>query len=468
MVVNFYYKDLSSSYAGTLDETAKQLRMNHNHVKCVRKRKLSIIDIMSVSNYKLVDKNSKNKLITFCKNLVNLNFNNLITQLTTSNKNRIILSSLKKELYFIKFNNEKYFGFFDEILEKINFRHIKKYLNLSEIINERLNQKIKDYLNVGEIKEENFDYTTLKSFIKDEFESQMQFDERINQFIEKEKLKNDFLIVEYKKRVENLKNVKKNFLFESFAQIMGIPILKNAFYDSETRDMYVTLIMSNCLWGKRVKINIINIALAKDFKTKLNEVKVDVTFDFENEEFIFDKVELEFGNNKFTAEESKEQEKQEVIKIDFKLVTDEKDLETSKDIQLPKYALEVKTLDNQKLEDKIQILKEKLQISDDKNRELNNNNQILIKKIDEMKKSTLYFENVLKIKDNEIVSLKSAITYIKNNQKEYQDILKDNQLLKHEIEELKKYYSKSELNFSMKEEGQKISKVVERESFSDF
>ena len=76
MVVNFYYKDLSSSYAGTLDETAKQLRMNHNHVKCVRKRKLSIIDIMSVSNYKLVDKNSKNKLITFCKNLVNLNFNN--------------------------------------------------------------------------------------------------------------------------------------------------------------------------------------------------------------------------------------------------------------------------------------------------------------------------------------------------------------------------------------------------------
>ena len=37
-----------------------------------------------------------------------------------------------------------------------------------------------------------------------------------------------------------------------------------------------------------------------------------------------------------------------------------------------------------------------------------------------------------------------------------------------EIEELKKYYSKFELNVSIKEEGQKISKVVERESFSDF
>ena len=85
-----------------------------------------------------------------------------------------------------------------------------------------------------------------------------------------------------------------------------------------------------------------------------------------------------------------------------------------------------------------------------------------------MKKSTLYFEDVLKIKDNEIVSLKSAITYKKDNKEEYQDILKDNQRLKDEIEELKKYYSKFELNVSMKEEGQKISKVVERESFSDF
>ena len=128
----------------------------------------------------------------------------------------------------------------------------------------------------------------------------------------------------------------------------------------------------------------------------------------------------------------------------------------------------IQKLDNQKLEDEIQILKQKLQISDDKNRELNHNNQILIKKIDEMKKSTLYFEDVLKIKDNEIVSLKSAITYKKDNKEEYQDILKDNQRLKDEIEELKKYYSKFELNVSMKEEGQKISKVVERESFSDF
>lgn len=55
--------------------------------------------------------------------------------------------------------------------------------------------------------------------------------------------------------------------------------------------------------------------------------------------------------------------------------------------------------------------------------------------------------------DNEIVSLKSAITYKKDNKEEYQDILKDNQRLKDEIEELKKYYSKFELNVSMKEEG---------------
>ena len=55
---------------------------------------------------------------------------------------------------------------------------------------------------------------------------------------------------------------------------------------------------------------------------------------------------------------SKEQEKLEEIKIDFKLVKEEPDLETSIDNQLPKYALEVKTLDNQKLEDEIKSIQD--------------------------------------------------------------------------------------------------------------
>ena len=75
-----------------------------------------------------------------------------------------------------------------------------------------------------------------------------------------------------------------------------------------------------------------------------------------------------------------------------------------------------------------------------------------------------HFENILKIKEDEIISFKNT------NEK----IIKDNQVLNnqlinknYEIEELKKYCNELQLNFS-KQEQQTSSKVVERESFSDF
>lgn len=375
-------------------------------------------------------------------------------------ENSIILSSSQDELCFLKYDNKEYFGFFPEILEKINFSKIEDSANISEIINQKLKEKINEYLKVDEIQEPNFDLIMKDSFIKDEFETQSEFDERVKQFIEKQKKEYEQREIEYKKRVENLENIKKDFLFEIFAKTMGIPVLKDSFYDAETNDMYMTLFMTNCLWEKRIKVNIPNRSLAKDFKTKLSEVKVDVTFNLENEEFVFDKVELEFDNNKFIAEESKEQEKQEEIKIDFKLVTNEKDLGTSIDNQLPKYALEVKTLDNQKLEDEIQILKEKLQKSQDNNQ----NNEILKQEIEQLKESKLSLENIVRMKENEI-------SYLKNTNEQ---IIKDNQVLNnqlinknYEIEELKKYCNELQFNSSSQEE-QTSSKVVERESFSNF
>ena len=425
--------------------------------------------------------------------------NKLFTPYKKISENSVALSSLKNKLYFLKYNNDEYFGFPYEILEKINFPKIENSTDISEIITKRLEQKIKEYLRVDEIKEPKFCLIDKDSFIKDEFETQTEFDERVNLFIQNQKKEYELLQTEYNKRVENLGDIKKDFLFETFAQTMGIPLLKDAFYDAETNDMYMTLFMTNYFWEKRIKVEIPNRAIAKDFKTKLNEVKIDATFDFENEEFIFDKVELEFDNNKFTAEESKEQEKQEEIKIDFKLVPEETGLETSKDTQLPKYALEVKTLDNQKLEDEIKILKEKLKISEDNNQ----NNEILNQEIEDLKESKLSLENILRTKENEIISLKNvnekSIEYNKvlNKEKEnlkqelvsknseieelkksnlriHEKSIKDNQVLNnqlinknYEIEELKKYCNELQLN-SFKQEQQTLSKVVERESFSDF
>ena len=364
-VVSFLHKYSKTSYQNS-----------STHIRCVRKKILKATEISEVLYFRRIGENS------------------------------IILSSLEEELYFLKYDNKEYFGFFYEILEKIHFSKIENSANISEIINQRLEQKISDYLKVDEIQEPNFDLSIKDNFIKDEFESQAEFDERVNQFIEIQeteyKKKLEIQKIEYKNRVENLGDIKKDFLFEIFAQTMGNRLLKDALYDAETNDMNMTLFMTNCLWEKRIKVNIPNRTLAKDFKTKLNEVKVDVTFNLENEEFIFDKVELEFDNNKFIAEESK-------------------------DNQLPKYNLEVKILNNQKFEDEIRSLKNNINLSNEE--------------IDD-------FES--KYKELE---------------EKYQDILKDNQLLKYELEELKRYCKELELNASSQE---KQSKVVHRESFSDF
>ena len=476
---------VSFASAKLRDPLGEILRGLKYYIRCVRSKKIKPTEISEIFCFRRI---SENSITLFVEN----------------------------ELYYLEYDNKEYFGFFHEILEKINLTQIKNSANISEIINQKLEQKINEYLKVDEIQEPNFDLIKNDSFIKDEFETQIEFDERVNQFIKKQKKEYEQREIEYKKRVENLENIKKDFLFEIFAQTMGIPVLKDAYYDAESDDMYMTLFMTNCLWGKRIKVNIQNRTLAKDIKTKLNEVKIDVTFNLENEEFVFDKVELEFDNNKFIAEESKEQEKQEEIKIDFKLVTNEKDLRTSIDNQLPKYALEVKTLDNQKLEDEIQILKEKLQIS----QENNQNNEILNQEIEELKESKLFLENILKTKENEIISLKNDNRIIliqiedlkqelvsknseieelgKSNLKIHEitshfgnilkikedeiislkntneQIIKDNQVLNnqlinknYEIEELKKYCNELQLNSSIQEE-QTSSKVVERESFSDF
>lgn len=482
-VISFQFVEIMDSY-----------KTDINKIKCVRNMK---INIFKNCNYKEINGNS------------------------------IILSSLEKEMYYLKYNNNEYFGFFHEILEKINFSKIESSANISEIINQELGKRIKEYLKVDEIQELKLDLKDKDSFTKDEFETNAEFGKRVNKFINEQTKSYELLQtihlkeikekeLEYKNRIENLGDIKKDFLFEIFAQTIGVPVLKDASYDAETNDMYMTLFMSNYFWEKRIKVNIPNRTIAKDFKIKLNEIKVNVTFNLKNEDFVFDKVELEFDNNKFIAEESKEQEKQEEIKIDFKLVTDEKDLETSIDNQLPKYALEVKTLDNQKLEDEIQILKEKIQISEYNNQ----NNKILNQEIEELKESKLSLENIIKIKENEIISLKNdnriILIQIENLKQELvsknfeieelgksdlkiheitshfenilkikedeiisfkninEQIIKDNQVLNNQlsnkncqIEELKKYCKELQLN-SFKQEQQIPSKVVERESFSDF
>ena len=328
-----------------------------------------------------------------------------------------------------------------EILEKINFPKIENSTDISEIITKRLEQKIKEYLRVDEIKEPKSYLSDKDSFIKDEFETQAEFDERVSKFIDEQTKSYELhqikyleevkqREIEYNKRVENLGDIKKDFLFEIFAQTMGIPLLKDAFYDAETNDMYMTLFMTNYFWEKRIKVNIQDRIVAKDFKTKLNEVKIDATFDLENEEFIFDKVELEFDNNKFTGTQTNEVINQEKIKIDFHLTEEILDLEHQKDIQLPKYSLEVKTLDNQKLEDEIMRLENNINLSNEETEDF----EFKYKELEE----------------------------------KYQNILKDNQLLKYEIEELKKYCKELELNASSSKEQEKQSKIVERESFSDF
>lgn len=441
-VVSFQFIEIWDTYK---EET--------NNIKCVRKQK---INIPKGFNYKKVNENS------------------------------IVLSSLEYELCYLKYKDEEYLGFPDEILEKLNFQKEETSTNLSEIINQKLEQKINEYLKVDEIEEKSFNLITKESFFKDEFETKAEFDERVNQFIEKQNKEYELRQIEYKNRVENLGDIKGDFIFEIFAQTMGIPTLKDALYDAETNYMYMTLFMTNCSWQKSIKVNIPNREIAKNFKTKLNEVKVDVTFDLKNEEFVFSKVELQFEETEFKSIELEEEVKKEEIRVDFNLISNNSDLESK---SLPQYALEIKTLDNQKLEDEIENLKNQLLISQNKNQLLTNDNQILNNEIEELKKSN----SDLKSKDNEILNLKNSIDL--SNQKindfgfkyreleeKYQNIVNNNQTLNSElkilknelvnkeiqIEDLKKYCIELELNVSSKQEEQKSSKVVERESFSDF
>lgn len=79
-------------------------------IRCVRSKKIKHTEISEIFCFKRI---SENSITLFVEN----------------------------ELYYLEYDNKEYFGFFHEILEKINLTQIKNSANISEIINQKLEEK---------------------------------------------------------------------------------------------------------------------------------------------------------------------------------------------------------------------------------------------------------------------------------------------------------------------------------------
>jgi hypothetical protein len=95
--------------------------------------------------------------------------------------------------------------------------------------------------------------------------------------------------------------MKKEFLFDSFASVMGNPKLSNPTFDAETNTMFVDVSMSNAEWKKKVAIKMEDRNLAKNFKFGVDKANVKVSFGYENDGFVLQNIKVEFDNKNLVA-----------------------------------------------------------------------------------------------------------------------------------------------------------------------
>ncbi len=246
-------------------------------------------------------------------NFDTLSFSSFMERLKNSNitEKSIILSSSREsesKLFLVKKDDKNYFGTKDELKKQlIESKHSK---NPFDDIQKLTQQKINGYLTIATIPSPILPVSL--NLTKDEFESKSEFKERVTNETAKREAEIQKLQDEFRAKVEarnkelenrkaNIETMKKEFLFDSFSSVMGNPKLENPTFDAETNTMYVDVVMSNANWKKKVAVRMEDRNLAKNFKNSVDNVTSKVTFNYENDGFVLQNIEVGFEKNNLVA-----------------------------------------------------------------------------------------------------------------------------------------------------------------------
>lgn len=179
---------------------------------------------------------------------------------------------------------------------------------------------IVDYLNVDEPIPPEIPKPTLsqqKELVKDEFETIAQFQQRKENFKEKNEQKIHQLEKDYaqkvmnrnqfiqqinerrKERMGNLELMTVKYTRKALFTVLGIPMLRNALYDAEKKKMYADLNFSRSDYSKRIEISI-PVEIASAFKQNLDTlVEPKVTFRIRDKSISLDKIVIHFKGVEF-------------------------------------------------------------------------------------------------------------------------------------------------------------------------
>ena len=219
---------------------------------------------------------------------------------------------------------------------------------------QRLTQKLTNiYLTPREIKKEKnppkIEKPTLPKlpkFVKDEYETKVQFQDRVNKGIEQRETKIKQLQAKYREDVEKrnkkVEAITKKYLAEvemvkaeqkykktqiqskikewqknAFNVVMGGFEFQKRSYDAESETMYLTMKAKMADYSKKVAIKV-PLSIAKSFGENIQNVKANPVFDFKNNQIVLNRIEANYDGNTMLATLNSKDFKPENITVAIK------------------------------------------------------------------------------------------------------------------------------------------------------
>lgn len=235
-----------------------------------------------------------------------------LKQHDSENFNKLSISKGKKrntnKLFLVKTPNGYLFEGADQMYRKL--QKVKYSNSPFQDIQQHTQSMLNEYLSIQTIPQPVLPAPL--NLVKDEFESKVEFAERVKRETQNRETQIINLQGEYRKKVESrneeLKNrqasieaKKKEFLFASFALVMGHPELSNPTFDAETNTMYLNVTMDNANWNKKIGVKIDDRNLARALKQNVDEAIATLEFDYVNDAFVLKTIDVDFQNQKLVA-----------------------------------------------------------------------------------------------------------------------------------------------------------------------
>lgn len=205
-------------------------------------------------------------------------------------------------------------------------------------------RKIKKEINPPKI--EKLTLPKLPKFVKDEYETKVQFQDRVNKGIKQRESKIKQLQAKYREDVEKrnkkVEEITKRYLAEvemvkaeqkykktqiqskikqwqknAFNVVMGGFEFQKRSYDAETQTMYLTMKAKMADYSKKVAIKV-PLSIARSFSENIKNVKANPVFDFKNNQIVLNRIEANYDGNTMLATLNSKDFKPENITVAIK------------------------------------------------------------------------------------------------------------------------------------------------------